>query len=245
MQSEDGAGQGLTLRGWYLLARNRAAIIVLHGAGCNRMCVWEMAQMFNKNGYGALILDLRAHGDSDGDTYRAGWKDVTAAVAYLRGRRDVDHIGVWGFSLGGIAAIQGAARSPAVEAVVADGAGITTLSEYPTPNTLVDWLYVPFDIAFFTNWALQSGEPLMPTTQAIAQLGSRPVMLIGTGGEGPNRFELNCTYQLYNAAREPKTLWIIPNIGHGTGFKTYPQAYEQKVIGFFNQALRLPSATLF
>lgn len=238
MPSDDGNGNPLIVRGWYLPSRNRAAVIVMHGSGCNRMCVFDHARMFQRNGYGALVFDLRAHGDSDGETYRAGWKDVLAAVAFLQARSDVDRIGVWGFSLGGVAAIQGAAQSPDIVAVVVDGTIISTLSEYPRPTTLTDWLYLPYDVAFLTNWGLQANESLRPVTEAITQISPRPVLIIAADGEGGTHFEYNCAQALYSAAHEPKSQWIVPHIAHGGGFATYPQEYERRVIGFFERALR-------
>ena len=243
MPSDDSAGKPLTLRGWYLLPRNRAAVILLHGAGCNRLCVFDYAKMFNRNGYGMLLFDLRAQGDSEGDTYRAGWKDVIAAVAFLHTRSDVDQIGVWGVSLGGIAAIQGAALTSDVSAVVADGAIVTTLSEYPHPTALSDWFYVPYEIAYYNSWPSQTGETLTPMTRAVAQISPRPIMLIAADGGGTH-FEFNCAQALFSAAAGPKSLWVVPGVGHGGGFSGYPQEYEQRVIGFFNKAL-LPSISAF
>ena len=41
----------------------------------------------------------------------------------------------------------------------------------------------------------------------------------------------------YDVAHEPKTLWARPEAGHIDALFAHPQAYEEKVIDFFNQAL--------
>src|SRR5512136_1761328 len=52
---------GLSLKGWYLPSRtdahNRAAVILLHGYGGNRLEVLERAALLAQHGYGVLMYD--------------------------------------------------------------------------------------------------------------------------------------------------------------------------------------------
>jgi hypothetical protein len=41
----------------------------------------------------------------------------------------------------------------------------------------------------------------------------------------------------FDAARPPKQLWEVPGAGHTEGLAAQPAAYEQRVIGFFDDAL--------
>lgn len=52
----------------------------------------------------------------------------------------------------------------------------------------------------------------------------------GPGGE-------QLTADFYEAAREPKELWEIPDAGHTGGITARPDEYERRVIGFFADAL--------
>ena len=68
----------------------------------------------------------------------------------------------------------------------------------------------------------------------VGQIGPRPLFLIyaahGGGGE-----ELNPDY--FEAASEPKTVWRVDEAEHVGGFDARPREYEERVIGFFDQAL--------
>src|SRR2546427_153125 len=75
-------------------------------------------------------------------------RDVLAAAEYLKGRPDVSpgSIGAWGFSLGGLVSLQAAAQTRDIRAVVADGPfPVVDPLDMPAPESLSDWLWIPFD----------------------------------------------------------------------------------------------------
>ncbi|HTP09248.1 MAG TPA: alpha/beta hydrolase, partial [Anaerolineae bacterium] len=67
---------GITLKGWYLPSHNGAAVILLHGYGGNRLEMLDRAALLAKHGYGALLYDERASGESGDDQRTFGWLDV-------------------------------------------------------------------------------------------------------------------------------------------------------------------------
>ncbi len=230
---------GLTLEGWYIPSKNRAAVIAFPGrAGSQRP-----ARMLARNGYGVLLFDRRGEGESDGDPNIFGWKgerDVHAAVAYLQQRPDVDpeRIGGIGLSVGGEMMIEAAAaESNGLKAVVSEGAGIRSIREsLAVPDTrkriegsLVHAVVTPA-VALFSN-----GMPPPSLEDLAPEISPTPVFLIyavpGQGGEA----ELSQAY--YDAAREPKAIWRVPGAGHTGGIEAVPAEYERRVIGFFDGAL--------
>src|SRR4051812_26295097 len=60
------ATDGLLLRGWYVTPRNGAVIVVLHGWSSNRAGMVPEAEMLTRAGFGVLMFDWRAHGQSEG-----------------------------------------------------------------------------------------------------------------------------------------------------------------------------------
>lgn len=229
---------GLTLRGWYIASQNRAAVILLHEMASNRLATLDEAEMFARQGYGVLMMDIRTHGESDGTVLPFGGpeaEDVRAAAAYLRARTEVDpgRIGVMGFSLGAQVGLLGAALTPETGAVAADSPGATTFEDWPPARRLGDWLYVPYDLMFFNvylKWHSGVAQP-MSVREALGDIAPRPVFLLG-GDHGRSGLE-----HLFAAAQEPKQLWIIPDTLHTEGLSTHPQEYEARVIGFFDEAL--------
>jgi predicted acyl esterase len=227
---------GLTLRGWYIPSQNGAAVIVVHGVASNRLSHLDQAVALARHGYGVLPFDLRAHGESDGDTITFGGQDILAAVTYLQGRDDVapDRIGAMGLSLGGLAVVQAAANSEAVKAVVADGPGPNVFQDMPQPKSLKDWLWVPFDWAWFKALERQGVPAPLSAVEAIAKIAPRPLLLISGAG---SRHERRAMRKYFAAAGEPKALWEIPETGHGGAWGARPAEYEERIVAFFDQAL--------
>ena len=93
LQTDD----GVTLAGWHLPPANGASILLIPGAGDAREAVRGHAEMLARHEYGVLALDLRGHGQSEGETNRFGWQSTqdVGAVAYLGSRDDVQVIGGW------------------------------------------------------------------------------------------------------------------------------------------------------
>ena len=230
---------GLTLEGWYIPSKNRAAVIAFPG----RRGSQRPARMLARHGYGVLLFDRRGEGESDGDPNIFGWKgerDIHAAVAYLQQRPDVDpeRIGGIGLSVGGEMMIEAAAaESDGLKAVVSEGAGIRTIREsLAVPDTrkriegsLVHAVVTPA-VALFSN-----GVPPPSLEDLAPEISPTPLFLIyavpGQGGEA----ELSQAY--YDAAREPKEIWRVPGAGHTGGIEAQPEEYERRVIAFFDNAL--------
>ena len=137
-----------------------------------------------------------------------------------------------GLSLGAQVSILGAARTDAIQAVVADGPCCTTFEDWPPPESISDWLYKPYDLVFheMLRWRTGVSAPVS-VQEAIAGISPRPILLIA--GEA----DRSLARHHYSAAGEPKALWIIPEADHINGMSVKPQEYEERIVRFFDQAL--------
>jgi len=233
---------GVTIRGWWLPSQNGAAVIVLHPMASNRLGALAHAKLLAQHGYGSLVIDLRAHGESGGERLTFGgseYLDVRGAVDYLLGRPEVDpgRIGVLGLSLGANFGILAAAHDDRIAAVVADAPGATVFRDWPRPASVSDALYVPFDLMFFFYLRRFGGvaEPVA-IRDAIAQIAPRPILLMGGATPG-STLEQRSVAQFFAAASDPKEMWIIPNTQHLAGLQTQPAEYGARVIDFFDRYL--------
>ena len=224
---------GLTLKGWYVPSKNGAAVVVFPG----RTGPQRQVRMLVRHGYGALLFDRRGEAASDGDPNIFGWefdKDLRAAAAFLRRRPDVEphRIGGIGLSVGGEAMLQTAARSNAYDAIVSEGAGVRSIREMLMLDGI--WHFVPSMATLTAGMALFSNELPPPNLRDLSRRIKTPVLFIyaghGQGGESLNP-------KFYAAAREPKTLWKIPEGEHTGGIEARPAEYEQRVVGFFDRNL--------
>lgn len=239
---------GVELVGWFVPGDGEGAtIVVSHGSGANGPGTYPGVAFLNRAGYNVFVFDHRAHGQSGGDSTTLGPRevgDMRGAVAYLRSRRDVDadRIGAIGCSMGSGVSIGAAAQDPAIGAVVAESVyadmrelwgrfGYTGIR-----NTPIHWSWgLPMRWATWL-WTGQTGASFKPEA-LIGRISPRPTLIIH--GEHDNAA---CTvadaHRLYQAAQEPKELWIVPGAGHCSAHSTWPQEYEERVTRFFDQALR-------
>jgi fermentation-respiration switch protein FrsA (DUF1100 family) len=228
---------GLTLKGWYVPSRNRAAVIAAPGrAGSQRP-----ARMLARHGYGVLLFDRRGEGKSEGEPNAFGWsaaKDLHAAVTFLQHRRDVDRnrIGGIGLSVGGEALLQAAAESDGLKAIVADGAGARSVREDLARSGSSKWAEIPSSFVVTAGTMLFSNQVAPASlTSLVGRIAPRPVFFIYGEHDQSNVRELMPKY--YAAAGRPKAIWQVDGASHTGGIDRHPREYEARVVAFFDRAL--------
>lgn len=229
---------GLTLFGRFLPPRNHATILLIHPLGSSNNNMLIFAEFLANAGYGVFMIDLRAHGSSDGDTSTYGLReadDVAGAIDYLLHRLDVNgqKIGALGISLGAQAALRGALKSDCIRALVLEGLGPVTLSDHGgKPSSLQRWMNYPFNWIYYRAYEFMIGGQDTSVIEAIGQIAPRPILLIASG---ENDIYFNRLF--FEAAQEPKELWELPNGEHGAAILADSHAYIQRVVQFFDRAL--------
>ena len=238
------SADGVELAGWWIPSQNGAAVILLHGGGGNRTGMLSRAEFLAQAGFGVLLYDQRACGESQGEMRSYGWLDVPdalAAVAFVQSQPGVDaqRVGLMGVSLGAQIAIRAAAQETDIRAVVADGTAIARAADIPPARSVKEALYRL--LAYLTDWGQSIKTGIAPpegVVQAIGKIAPRAVMLISTGHSAEIAdMELYNGQYLYAAAGEPKVLWEVPEAGHGAGLATRPEEYKQRVLEFFSENL--------
>jgi hypothetical protein len=234
---------GLTISGWFIRPETAGeaapTVILLHGLGGNRGAMLGEAALLVKNGYNTLLIDLRHHGESEGDLTTLGYKeveDVYAAVDYLLRRDDVDpeRIGLAGFSLGAVTALRAAARIPEIAVVVAIS-GFKTIDDnvISIVQALTGRPPFPFPAAVIGFINMETGVNVseVRAIDDLADIAPRPVLFIH--GEQDTVVPVSNSQDMFEAAGQPKDLFIIPDAGHGGLLDASPQEFEQRFVGFF------------
>jgi fermentation-respiration switch protein FrsA (DUF1100 family) len=234
---------GVALAGWYVPSTNRAAVVLLHGAGSTRSDVLQHAVVLARHGFGVLMIDARGHGESGGRAMDFGWhgdEDVAAATAFLAGRADVDdeRIGVVGLSMGGEEAIGASAADARIRAVVAEGA---------TARAAADegWLSDEYGLrGWFTeqlerlqDWvtdALTSASVPTALRTAVTRSGSTEYLLIAAGKVAD---EAHAAAYIAGAAPDRVQTWTVEGAGHTDGLTVAPDEWERRVTMFLADAL--------
>jgi dienelactone hydrolase len=226
---------GLRLDGWFVPSRNGATVIVYPG----KKGTQDHARMLVRHGYGVLVFDRRGEGSSEGDPNALGWgfdQDLLGALAYLRGRGDVDpnRIGGLGLSVGGESLLQTAAETDDLKAVVSEGAGWRSARDDLVGLRVKDVPELVFDFVSTAGMAVFSDRLPPPSLKTLAGRIEAPVFLVyathGAAGEDNSP-------AYYDALRGPKQLWKI-DTSHTHGLSAQPVEYERRVAGFFDRMLR-------
>ncbi len=225
-------GDNLTLRGWYIPPQNGTVIILLHGYFADRTQMVFHALNLEKAGYGALLYDERAAGESDGSQRSFGWRDVAdvgGALAFLKDK--TTSIAILGCSIGGQIALRAAAQYPQLRAVLADGPSVVSTEDLPPANNWQDSLILRYDWFVDRLVEFHVGMTAPPSVMAtINQIAPRPI-LIFAGALGGEKFRLH-RYQ--QAAGSNAKLWEVPDATHCDGPTTAPNEYASHMIEFFN-----------
>jgi uncharacterized protein len=231
-------GEGLRLSGWYVPSQNHAAIVVTHGTNADRSSMLSEVRILAEAGFGVLAFDWPGSGSSEGTIQ---WNHIdrealTAAVDWLSSRPETDpaRVGGLGFSMGGYMLAAVAARDRRLRAVV--------LQATPTD-------YRQLTLWQNKKWGALSEYPAlvalrnsgMPTTEmrpieVTRNIAPRAVFIIQ--GDLDQTVPVDMARELYQAAGDPKTLWIIAGAYHGK-YESYAGAeYRSRLVGFFADNLK-------
>ena len=235
----------IELAAWYIPpteAAGGASLIYVHGFGGNRGALLEQAAAMHEVGYGALLLDMRNHGQS-GEAITtwgpAEARDVMAAYNYLLSRTEVDpdRIGLVGKSMGGAAVALAAAQLPDLAVLVLE----STYSSFAEnmPNILPSIARAPGFLAPYVFNRMNSAtvEPLEETLVAdtVAGLGV-PLLLIH--GEQDRLVPTEQGRAIFAAANEPKVLYTVPGAGHLNIFTADPGTFTTQMRAFLAEHLQ-------
>ena len=221
------------LSAWYTPSKNGAIILVAHGYGDKR--TEDFYALFASHGYGVIAWDFRAHGKSEGQFSSLGYYemlDAKAALDFVLAQPGVEHVGAWGGSMGAVTMIRATAHYPEIEALVAD-------SPFATLKDEMD-LRVPFPIMrslirFFAEKESGVSLDLVRPVDDIARISPRPVFIIQGMADG--MVPLDSAQHLYDAAGEPRQLWVENDVPHLNMYAYYKTRYTKRVIKFFDKYL--------
>ncbi len=123
------AADGASLRGWLAYPAGEPAnmprnwVLLFHGVADNRMGVLGFADFLLRHGYGVVMMDSRAQGESGGTQATYGWQergDVKNIVNQLETRFPVQAVFELGVSMGAGIALESAAYDSRIAGVVAE-----------------------------------------------------------------------------------------------------------------------------
>src|ERR671916_16342 len=236
------SSDGLSLSAWWVEKPGspRAAVLVHGWAGdMSDLHVVDTALVYHQAGFNVLMLDLRAHGGSEGERVTLGYqevRDVRGALSWLEERGfSPQEVVLHGWSMGGAAVVQ-AAPGTDVAAVVEEAAyaDLPPLLWERLPE--VSGLPAFFNPSIFLMGRLFLGiDPwaVRPTEEARRLSRQRvPFMIIHSPDDEVIPFE---HAESFTAAYPEAAFWEIEGYEH-VAAHTHPE-YRERLLNFLDEAV--------
>jgi pimeloyl-ACP methyl ester carboxylesterase len=198
------------------------ALVIAHGftMSWQRPMIWKLMRGFNRHA-GVVTFDFRGHGRSGGLSTLGDKEieDLDVAVRYAR-ELGYQRVATIGFSMGGSVVLRQAALRGGVDAVVSvSGPGRWfyrgTVAMRRVHLAAEKRLGRAFTRHVLNTRISPEGWPIpdpMPPAEAAALISPTPVLIVH--GDQDIYFPPDHGQQLYDAAKEPKELWLLPGFGH-------------------------------
>jgi alpha-beta hydrolase superfamily lysophospholipase len=239
------APDGAPLRGWKVRPPNSNGdwVLLFHGVSDNRTGMTGHAAVLLRHGFGVVMMDARAHGESGGKMATYGFlerRDTRAIVDALFPMESPHHVFALGSSMGAAIALQSAGVEPRIIGVVAE-------------SSFSDLREIAFDYAGL-HWSPLLGETLFrPGTWTLISTAQNeggfsvdevspeksvrarpfPVLLICDGFD--QTIPCRHSRRIFRSATGPKELWEVPGAGHASAIGADPAEYERRVITFLDR----------
>lgn len=233
---------GLRLKGYFAHKDiNSPTIIICHtkGTSHNLNILQSVAKFLIGNNFNVLLFDFRGHGESEAAPFSFGWYeryDVLGAVDYLLAGKSVNPEKIAGFSIsmGAAALVFAAAECPVIKAIAVesiypryeDHARIRIKDNFFLPGTPEQQQFLSL-----RKKALNISEDIAPMNY-VQRISPRPILIMH--GDADEDIPLSAAQKFYERALPPKEFWVIKGGNHYNCYFVDPEAYNRKLLGFFN-----------
>ncbi len=224
--------EGARLFGWYVESRETqvsstglttGVLLWCHGNAGNIIHRLENLVELYRLGLSVFIFDYRGYGRSSGTPSEEGlYSDGLAAYAYLTARRHIapERLVLFGRSLGAAVAGEVASRKPA--------AGLILESPFPSVGAVARAHYLGLPV----DWLLSAEFNLVERLRRI----SVPVLVVH--GNRDEVVPIQLGKQVFEAAKEPKSFYLVPGANHNDLYVVGGRPYFQRIRQFVKEVIK-------
>lgn len=216
----------------------KGTVLMIHGIGSCKDRFLPYAEWLANQGYQSLLIDLRAHGMSEGDYVTYGYyevDDIMRFVDTINKQYKTGKIGIWGQSLGAAISLQTMAKDSRISFGIIE-------STYSTfDEVVIDYSKRIFKISLgwindYVIWRAQSIASFDKTgihpEKACEQI-TQPILLVH--GTADDRIDVSYAKRNFKAlASKDKELYLIEGANHVNIWEIGGESYHDKCSEFLN-----------
>ncbi len=230
------ASDGVLLHGWVLHAEGgdpRATVVHFHGNAGNLTGHVRQLAWITRHGYDLFEFDYRGYGTSEGAPNPEGVnRDAVAAIEYANRElapRSHMRLVAYGQSLGGAVMLRalGDTGTRNLIAVIVESSFNSYQEEAASLLYRTPILFPFFGLAYTLVSDRYAPAP------CVAAISPVPLLIIH-GDEDPI-VDVRFGRVLYELARDPKELWIVPGGGHIDALTVDGGAYRQRLLAYLDR----------
>lgn len=207
------------------------------------------SKLFSDNGYASILMDMRSHGGSEGDTICLGYKeymDTQAVVDYIKSSDKYNEVPiiVFGISMGGSTAINSIGEIEEIDALISSSAFSSwddtfydNMVKMGVPRAYAS-VQKPF-VKIYTSIKYGLDTVNITPEKEIMKLGDRPALIMHSIGDTQvpfdsyNRIMENAPEHVQTWTREGDYHFIV-NQEDAFEHPEQDVEYANKIIGFLD-----------
>lgn len=230
---------GLTLCGLYNNDDNKRLVILLHGFAQNKYDMGEWVKLFQKLGFDQLILDLRSHGESEGEEFSFGVnnrEDILLWIDRIKSIKDDYDIVLFGLGVGAAAISYTINNSDKnIKAAILDSCFDNALKQI---NYLNSRKKIKSKLIFkiFLNYLKRNKKINLKEIDICENLKNSKIPVLILHGKNDTITPVEMAYNLYNSLPDKlRQINIFEEAGHFESFSSNKFLYKNSVKKFLDK----------
>ena len=232
----------LLLFGFYKSNQSNHLAIVVHGYGGNHLDMFNQCLMFEKRVYDILAIDLRAHGQSEGDMLTMGLyehQDILRWIDKMLNLNSAFKIVLYGISMGASSVMLTLSENLPANVICA-------IEDCGFDNANKEFAYVFAKNQFHIKWIYRVFYSYVKNVKKIdlkkidccASLKKCKIPVLFIHGGDDHFVPTEMVYNLFKNINENRAqLFIAKGASHGDAFEANPSVYRYTVYTFLKKYL--------
>lgn len=214
--------------------------VIVHGYTDNATRMMMIAYMYNKDlGFNVLLPDLHYHGKSEGKAIQMGWKDRLDVIRWIDIANEIfgknTEMVVHGISIGAATTMMVSGEESVNDCVkvYVEDCGYTSVWEQFSKEMKEDFSLPEFPLLYTADWLCRAKYGWgFKEASAINQVMKCKKPMFFIHGDKDDYVPTNMVYQLYEAKKGDKQIWVVKDAEHAVSYQENKEEYTQRVKDF-------------